>query len=51
MSKLKKKFFVNDSAQADRISETLGYFANEQVDTDRAFLNVNGYVISVRLPY
>ena len=49
---LSKKSFENDTkVQANRIADTMGRFANEQVDNDKAFLNVNGYVMSVRLPY
>lgn len=39
------------AAQNTRLAEALGRFANEQVDTDKAYLNINGYVMSVRLPY
>ena len=40
-----------EAAQNARLSEGLCRFANESVDTDRTYLNVNGYVMSVRLPY
>ena len=40
-----------ENMAAHKLSEGLCRFANESVDTDRTYLNVNGYVMSVRLPY
>ena len=40
-----------ENKAAHKLSEGLCRFANESVDTDRTYLNVNGYVMSVRLPY
>ena len=39
------------AAHHERLSDGLGRFASEQVHSDREYLNVNGYVMAVRLPY
>ena len=39
------------AAQNTQLAEGLVRFANEQVETDKAYLNINGYVMAVRLPY
>ena len=38
-----------ENKAAHKLSEGLSRFANKSVD--RTYLNVNGYVMSVRLPY
>ena len=50
-SKVKGAHANQEAAQNARLTGGLCRFANEQVDSDKAFLNVNGYVMSVRLPY
>ena len=39
------------AAHNERLSDGLVRFASEQVHSDREYLNVNGYVMAVRLPY
>ena len=39
------------AAHNERLSDGLARFASEQVHSDREYLNINGYVMAVRLPY
>lgn len=41
----------NKAARNNRLSDGLIRFASEQVNTNREYLNINGYVMAVRLPY
>ena len=34
-----------------RVTDGLTRYAGEQVHSDREYLNINGYVMAVRLPY